>query len=105
MHEIEKVRRDLQQLSKFDRWRVITYWRFLLVRRKYLNQSLPLRLVPFHAIFMLVVLLSFPHNYSPFIVAPVIVAASYYVTLLILFIQPSAYKSQIKKTERPHWIP
>jgi hypothetical protein len=27
------------------------------------------------------------------------------VTLLILFIQPSAYKSQIKKTERPHWIP
>lgn len=104
MQEIEKVKRDLQQLSKFDRWKVVTYWRLLLVRRKYLNQSLPLRLVPFHAVGMLILLLSFPHTYSLFIIAPVLFAVAYYVTLLLLFLSPSAYKSQIKKVQRLHWI-
>lgn len=100
---MQKENHDLQKLNRVDLWLVVMYWRLLLVKRKYLNQSLPLRLVPFHAAAMLIVLLSFPHTYSLFIVVPVLFAVGYYLTLLILFIHPSAYKSQIKKA-RIHWI-
>ena len=99
---MEKENHDLQKLSRFDLWLVVMYWRLLLVKRKYLNQSLPLRLVPVHTVLMLGILLAFPHTYPPNVIVPIIVVAAYYFTLLILFMLPSSYKSKIKKVE--HWV-
>lgn len=91
----EKEKKDLQRLDKIDRFLVVSYWHWLLFKQTYKRQSLPMRLVPVHAIFMLVVLLGFPQSYPDIILIPVLFAASYYVTLLILFIRPQP---------RAHWV-
>jgi hypothetical protein len=95
MHRKEKS--DLQRLDRFNRWVVVSYWRWLLVKQKYLRQSLPLRIVPFHAVGMIVILLFLPHDAPPIVIIPAIVAAAYYLTILLLFIHPAAYKSKIKR--------
>lgn len=82
----ERVKKDLQSLSTFDRWVVVMYWRWLLIKQKYKNQPLTMRLVQIHAVLMLVILFNFPHHLSPMVKLPLITAASYYCTLLILFL-------------------
>lgn len=98
----QKEKQDLQRLDKFNRWLVVKYWRFLLIKQNYLRQSLPLRLVPIHAVGMLFILLFFPHNYPAIVTLPVIVCGAYYACILILFVQPSSYKSKIKKVKVEH---
>lgn len=93
----QKEKQDLLKLDKFNRWMVVTYWRLLLVKQKYLRQSLPLRLVPIHAVGMLIVLLFFPHNSPNIVTIPIIGCAAYYVAILLLYIKPSSYKSAIRK--------
>lgn len=93
-----REKQDLQRLDKFNRWMVVTYWRWLLLKQKYQRQSLFLRLVPFHAVGMLLIFIVFPHDYPNILIIPLIGSTAYYLSLLILFIHPSAYKRKIRVT-------
>ena len=95
----QKEKQDLLKLDKFNRWMVVTYWRWLLIKQNYSRQSLPLRLVPIHAVCMILLLLAFPYNYPTITTIPVIVCVAYYLTILFLFVQPAYYKSKIKRVK------
>jgi len=90
----EREKRGLQQLSLYSRLMVVGYWHCLLIKQTYLKQSVSMRIIPLHAIFMLVVLASFPDEYPPLVIAPVLFAASYYVCLLLLFLLPKYPKQK-----------
>jgi len=98
----EKRKRDLQRLTKFNLLVVTTYWSWLLIKQTYLKQSLPMRLVPLHAVFMLVVIFGFPGSFPIFVLAPVLFAAAYYATLILLFILPRPRVGA--GSSRPHWV-
>jgi hypothetical protein len=83
---MKQRKKELQQLDKFDRWLVVTYWRWLLIKQTYKRRSLPMRLVPIQAAFGLALLLSFPRQYPMFMFATVVFTASYYIALILLTI-------------------
>jgi hypothetical protein len=98
MHEREK--NDLLRLEPFDRWLVIAYWRWLLLRQNFGRMPLPGRLAVVDSVVLGSILFSGPDPKAlRAMFVPVVWMGSFALSLMICMLLPSR-----KRRAHIHWV-
>lgn len=95
---MREARRDLRRLDKFNRWLVVSYWRYLLIKQMYAGMPFPTKLAIANC-FILPIMetLAPPPAKVPHLFLPIFWAGGFCGAFMLASFFPKMHK-------RAHWL-